>query len=139
MDTTTLDTLVRTEGRPRLRWLTVWTYFLFVYTILAYGLIAALIFSASTGNESSRKLWPISTAILGTLGLLSAVLATGLRRRRLWAWRANWIALALFTGVFASLFARNDTGVFLFYLVVLGATWGSANFIYFRRRRLLFR
>jgi hypothetical protein len=71
------------------------------------------------------------------------IIAIGLGRRRLWAWRANWVMLAL--GCLINVFPKEPTRDWREFAirsigglvgVVLLDAW--PNYVYFRKRRALF-
>lgn len=67
---------------------------------------------------------------------LVAVVAFGLGRRKLWAWQANWILMAL--DVLGFKFFITPIDAMLVAVIALGLVWFWPNYVYFKKRRALF-
>ncbi|MGH3427186.1 MAG: hypothetical protein ACREP9_01455, partial [Candidatus Dormibacteraceae bacterium] len=67
------------------------------------------------------------------IGLGQTCLALGLRRRRLWAWKGNWVLIAL--AWLSALRDANEPGL---KFMVVGLGWVLPTGLYFFRRRALF-
>ncbi len=85
----------------------------------------------------------ITALVLGLIfGGLIAVVGWGLGKRRLWAWRANWLLLAYlcFTRPLGNALQKGafDWGNYAVGLVLMGVVWFWPNYLYFRKRRVLF-
>jgi hypothetical protein len=128
------------------RWLTFWTYFLLICGVCYFVLIPVAI-ALRTDQPSSLQAVIIGTTLLILYGIFAIGLALGLKRRRAWGWKANWLAVGL---TWFALAAKSMSpvmskanllwsfGSLAFGLVWWGVLWMLPNFIYFRKRRALF-
>jgi hypothetical protein len=69
--------------------------------------------------------------------ILICFLIYGLHKRYLWAWTANWILLGAVV-LLAPLSSAKETGVYLVAVILIGILFFIPNYIYFRKRRVLF-
>lgn len=87
----------------------------------------------------------IGIAVSLVVAVFVVTVAVGLHRRRVWAWRANWIllfgeALLLPADIVTNSVSASQTTLMYFVLLALVLLlWVLPNFVYFRKRRSLFR
>jgi hypothetical protein len=149
------DANMTSESKLRTKWLS------FTIFVLWLG-FAINLFNASlflTTHTASLTIYSVSltthpvnartAALLLAMGMLLATVAYGLQKRRLWAWRLNWVIIGLrwiYISVRlahagkTSLFNEPNfiAGYLLFLLFLLGIVWVWPNYVYFRKRRILF-
>ena len=126
-------------------WLRFWIWF----RLPVGAVVTPLLILAPTGPRSVMEpMEPIAAVIGLGLGVVIAVflivVAVGLHKRRLWAWKTNW-GLIFGEAVLLPLTGANKaTGPFegiVLYIVLLGfavAVWVLPNLVYFRKRRHMF-
>ena len=136
---------------PGTRWLKFWNY----VVLPALGIVALLmVFDLP---DIRYEMLPIA--------ILCAAVAFGLRERRLWAWRWNWVVLAVTSWAllvpfqvrdihddFTALLAQGISemlsidwahlddllGPFVIRLVLVGLLWFLPNWLYWKKRKGLF-
>ena len=86
---------------------------------------------------------PIAFVFVCALSILISIVAIGLKNRRLWAWKANWMVLGI--QWLNAAFPKHPThdwqefaAMCLGGLIGGGLFWVWPNYIYFRKRRILF-
>jgi len=136
-----------TDGERRAtKWLTFYTYYLFAGAILLVSK-AALMMTEGEGLGGFLGLGPFA--------IFMAAVGFGLLWREAWGWKANWVLLFLPLTIIAPLtivaVALALTGKVLFGLtskealltlyisLALNVAWAWPNYVYFRKRRYLFR
>lgn len=118
-----------TEGQVvGTKWLKFWTYF----SLPANGAFGILV---SIGE-------PQKAFILIPLSLAFFVVSYGLQRRLFWAWQCNWVVIFLFAlvGAIPNSFTSNSEfwAKFLLFLPFLGLLWLWPNYVYWKKRKMLF-
>jgi hypothetical protein len=89
---------------------------------------------------------PLVGIIVMPVSVLQLVVAYGLHRRKLWAWRWNWIlilvsylAMSMPTPSVGSSGSGGELlTLFILKLILGGLIWIWPNFIYWRKRKVLF-
>jgi len=108
---------------------TGWLEF-YIYCRIPLGIIGALI----TALLTEAPVFIFFTVLYGTL---SVAVFVGLRRRRLWGWKLNWILLAVESLLFP---LTSESGLSYFgLLAIVALLWIWPNYVYFRKRRHLFK
>lgn len=112
------------------KWLRCW-----IYGSLPLGGFLSLIYPILIAPPS---LSTVESAIWIAWAPFAFILAFGLHKRKLWAWKINWIAVVL--GYITYLFpASPHPGVeFVIRLVLASLIWMWPNWIYWRKRKHLF-
>ena len=116
------------QKTPQIQWLKFWTYFR-----LPFGLLT---------NIASLSALPSSAMVIFSAMIVAAIV--GLHFRKLWGWKLNRVVLIL-ECIFHPLsrtenISETELLGFLFVgWIVLGLAWGLPNFIYFKKRRFLFK
>lgn len=118
-----------TEGQVvGTKWLKFWTYF----SLPANGTFGLLV---SIGE-------PQKAFILIPLSLGFFVVSYGLQRRLFWAWQCNWVVIVLFAlvGAIPNSFTSNSEfwAKFFLFLPFLGILWLWPNYVYWKKRKMLF-
>ena len=117
------------------------TRWLDFYAALLYVAIVSNLFLASVSKSFTEAagsfLW---TAVYAPFLIYTA---RGLSHRRLAAWQANWIVLAVALMSYPLARAQsspsaNEAGDYVGYFIAYGIVWVLPNSLYFRRRRELF-
>jgi hypothetical protein len=118
------------------KWLTMWGY-------CKLPLSCAMTWSVLLEVDLSVfATWRIALVIL--IGLFYIAVGVGLNRRKLWAWKANWVVIfgeTLF-GILRNFEVQPNTEQFIGYIIGLsmfGFLWAWPNYIYFRKRKCLFK
>jgi hypothetical protein len=92
---------------------------------------------------SAEQLFGVIAAEI-PIAILAISLFVGLRRRRLWAWQLNWLWLLLDVfGMAAQRVpkesaAEEAVGYYVGAVLAYAVVWGTPNYVYFKKRRLLF-
>jgi hypothetical protein len=137
------------------RWLSFWTNI----ALPIYG-IFCMVGGLITLNPSTLSVRTVTHGIIGVgWSLFVLVVSLGLRHKKLWAWRANWIivvgvsvCLSAFSSVLAYLLmptaepfgqATYHQRLFTNYIILAAMLlpaliWFWPNYIYFKKRRSLF-
>ena len=124
-------------------WLNFW-----IYIRLPLGaLLQPLIFFTEEGSGAVAQdttLVALTLMIFGSIGAFAVTVAVGLHYRRLWAWKANWLLLF---GEWPLMPAVSEVEIpdvlvyligYLGALIFIGLVWVWPNYVYFRKRRVLF-
>lgn len=125
-------TLAPDPGAPPTKWLDFC-----VYIRLPLMAVTALALPFIEGALSTSELAG-TILVAGPISTLLIILAVGLHRRRLWAWKALWILLVAEWLIFP---IRNEIPELPAYVVALvlgGLIWMWPNYVYFTKRRVLF-
>ncbi len=117
------------------KWLKFWNYW-----SLPVGGIVGLLMSVAV---------PPAAVVLLPIAILQFAVAYGLHARRLWAWKWNWVLVILvYCMVIPDAVSTYDTSRYsaadvwarLFLrLLLAGLIWMWPNYIYWKKRRVLFR
>ena len=120
---------VTNSARLGTKWLKFWNYF-----SLPVGGILGLLVSLR---------FPDVGIIIGSISILQLAVAYGLHNRRLWAWQWNWVVIVLtwFSGAIPRAFGNSmDFWVkFVLFVVVFGFIWIWPNYVYWNKRKHLFK
>ena len=120
------------------KWLKFWCYFSLPFG----GLLGILLFLGLPGGY-----WSI---ILGLGATLNFIVAYGLHYRMLWAWQLNWVLIGAtcLSGIFSAITLSQQTPhhsspaslIMLIFidLVIYGICWLWPNYVYWKKRRVLF-
>ncbi len=101
---------------------------------IVVSVIGLIVFALSANDPIAV----IVTLILTAFDIcLSIFLFIGLRRRRLWGWRLNWVVLVLEV-LLRPLDEADDLTMYVVFLVAAALFWLLPNTIYFKKRRYLF-
>lgn len=111
------------KGDSSLSWFNFYVYFR-----LPAGIIVSFLFLFSGGLIAFLNL--IDIAIGGTL-------FWGLKERKLWAYKMNFVVLIAET-VLRPLERANDMIEFVIFIAIFGLLWLLPNWIYFKKRKYLF-
>lgn len=127
--TVTLTQPVGTASSALTELPTNWLSFWIIVRLFLDGSIR-LIGAFTVGDVLSGGTLLVTAAFLIAVGV-------GLRKRRLWAWKANFIV------IFADWFLQPlgntlNPHPYLYDVAVCGLIWVWPNFVYFRKRRRLF-
>lgn len=110
-----------------IKWLNFYTYFR-----LPAGVVLGLIQAFVIGESKV-----IFLSII--LSLLPIFVFIGLRNRRLWGWKLNWVLLGLEALAFPLQLEQVDSiSLYLVFIVLICLVWVLPNYIYFKKRRHLF-
>jgi hypothetical protein len=121
-------------------WLTLWIFKLIM------GSIIGLIFDIPDILNISKKtaVNPINIIAPAIIIYSFAVfVGIGLSKRRLWAWKANWAIIIgepilLAFSKMSHKSSQHKLAFFLGFFVILGIIWIWPNYVYFKKRRILF-
>ena len=121
------------KGGIPIRWLDFYTYgkIPFVVLILIISFINILV-NYSKVNNPLLYLFLIIFEII-----IAIVLFIGLHKRRLWGWKFNWFAL-FFEVLTITIPIANNVNEYLIIVCVFLVIWFLPNFIYFKKRKMLF-
>jgi len=108
------------------KWLKFWNYF-----SLPVGGILGLSISLSM-----PVLWIFGVPI----SILQFVVAYGLHHRKIWAWQWNWLIIGLnwFGGTIPNSFDSYSFAASGASFVILGVIWMWPNYVYWKKRLMLF-
>jgi len=122
---------------PPTQWLKFWTYFR-----LPFGLLIAIGYLYDFDGLDAGEM---AVTLAWFMIIFAATIATivGLHLRKLWGWKLNWVLLVSECFFYPFSMAENTSGTELLWLlivgwIILGLGWGLPNFIYFKKRRVLF-
>ena len=105
---------------------------------IPFGILYTLfVLPPAVAHETSRIVAVVNIALTGAGVTLLLFLFFGLRRRRAWGWRLNWVVLVLETLTFPIQRTSDATSAICFFCVVL-VCWFWPNAVYFRKRRSMF-
>ena len=122
---------------PPTQWLKFWTYFR-----LPFGLLISIgsLYDLSGFSASEREV-----VIIVFMVILIATIAAiaGLHLRQLWGWKLNWVVLVSECISYPLIKAENINetellGFLMIGWIIMGLAWGLPNYIYFKKRRVLF-
>jgi hypothetical protein len=116
------------------RWLGFWIIRLMFFSF--FGIFFSLFFLVENlmGNDKTIL---IIAAINIVVLILYFIVGNGLYKRKLWAWKVNWIILfgePLYIMMKKSEDVPHFIGLFIGFFII----WYFPNFIYFKKRRVLF-
>jgi hypothetical protein len=110
------------------KWLKFWNYF-----SLPVGGVLGLLMSLGV---------PALGIIMVPIAVLQFAVAYGLHNRKIWAWRWNWVVIVLtwFSGAIPNSFGSSVDfwAKFVILVPVFGLVWMWPNYVYWKKRRLLF-
>lgn len=110
------------------KWLKFWNYF-----SLPVGGILCIFFIFA---------FPEPKYVFGGLSYLHFYLAYGLHRRQLWAWQLNWVMIVVtwIAGSIPDFFASaiDFWAKYFVVFLILGVFWMWPNYVYWKKRRILF-
>jgi len=121
-------------------WLILWIFKLIMGPIL--GLIIYILDILEISSKTA--IGPINIIVTGIIIYSFAVLVgIGLIKRRLWAWKANWAIIIgepilLAFNKMSHQSSQHQLAFFLGFYGILGIIWIWPNYIYFKKRRILF-
>ena len=154
--------VIKKEVELSTKWLSFWIFCLIVGSIFAIifnNFINIFVFQAGyyPNFEYSYRLETFPYALNVAFLVYNIIVGIGLYKRKLWAWKANWLIIAypIIALFWLSLYGLSpfgpgetilrDTipsfGYFLLYginLMLILLLWIWPNYIYFRKRKSLF-
>jgi hypothetical protein len=154
--------IIRKEVELSTKWLSFWIFCLIFGSLVALifnNVLYLFVFEAAYPYyfEYSYKLETLPCALNIIFLVYNIAVGIGLYKRKLWAWKANWLIIAypvialFWLSLYGlSIFGPGETvlrdnlspfGYFLFYginLILILLLWIWPNYIYFRKRESLF-
>ena len=115
----------------RTKWLKLW-----IYLFLIIGGIFGIFWSF--------RLPTIIAMISLPLSILYVCLGVGLHYRKMWAWKANWVAICLswiggsLNGAISNKSQGDFATTFFIIFIVGGLVWMLPNYIYWNKRKTFF-
>lgn len=115
------------------KWLSFWSYF-----SLPFGGVLGILMSIGI---------PAIAIIIVPISIFQIITAIGLHYRKIWAWKANWVAIVLswIGAAIPNINASNQngslgefSGLFVILFLFSGVIWMWPNYIYWNKRKHLF-
>jgi len=87
--------------------------------------------------EHQIEINPLIIVPIVIYGIFICFLIYGLHKRRFWGWTCNWIHLGM-TVLLNAAISKQSWGVYMVTVILLSLIFFLPNYIYFKKRRLLF-
>lgn len=119
------------------RWLTFYTYIFLPFRILAgfVPVLAQYDKLREKGYNVAITFPDLAPAII--FGIFIVVVLYGVHKRFMWGWICNWIFLGA-TTLGSPLSTTKEIGPYIVAVVILILIFFVPNYIYFKRRKILF-
>lgn len=119
------------------KWLSFYTYGFLPFRIVA-GLVPVLAQYdklREAGYSPTISFQDLAPSIIW--GIFTLVVLYGLHKRQMWGWTINWVYLFAFV-LGSPVGNTREFGTYVVAIILLGLVFLLPNFIYFKKRKVLF-